>query len=201
MITRWDKWFSDDNLAADRRILLAPHSQCAEYAAAGFLTRGKQRILDLACGVGRDTFYLESRGLAVIGTDASFNGLRAARRVRLERSAISELVAADARHLPFRDGSFEGVYCFGLLHEFAGERKEVDVREVMGEIKRLLCHEGILVLATLAGEPVAGLPAFRTRQMFKEETKGLHAIEIGIYDDIGCTCVADYRVWRGSFVR
>lgn len=201
MITRWDKWFSEDNLSRDERILSAPHSKCAENAALEFLAREKRLILDLACGVGKDTFYLESRGLAVIGVDASFNGLRVAQQVRLERGAVSELIMADARHLPFKDSSFEGVYCFGLLHEFTGDRKEKDVQEVMGGVKRLLCQEGVLVITTLSGEPEAGLPAVQlfTRQMFDEATQGLQAIEIKMYDDIGCTGSADYHIWYGMF--
>ena len=201
MITRWDEWFSEGNLSKDERILSAPPSKCAENAVLGFLAREKRFILDLACGVGRDTFYLEGRGLAVIGVDASYNGLRVAQRVRLERGAISELITADARHLPFKDGSFEGVYCFGLLHEFTGEHREEDVGEVMGEIKRLLCDEGVLVLTVLSGEPEEGLPAVQlyTRQMFEKATKGLQAIEIKRYDDVGCTGRADYHVWYGVF--
>ena len=58
VITRWDKWFSKDNLNKDKRILAAQHSKSAEKAAQVFLTRDKHVILDLACGVGRDTFYL-----------------------------------------------------------------------------------------------------------------------------------------------
>jgi len=201
MITRWEEWFSEDNLSKDKRILSAPPSQCAEHAAQGFSARGKRSILDLACGVGRDTFCLESRGLAVIGADASFNGLRVAQQVGLERGATSEFVTADARHLPFKSGSFEGAYCFGLLHEFAGERKEEDVQEVMGEIKRLLCDEGVLVLTVLSGDPEEGLPAVQlfTRQMFERATKGLQAIEIKMYDDVGCTGGTDYHVWYGMF--
>jgi len=127
MVTRWDEWFSDDNLAKDERILAAPPSKSADNAARAFLTRGKESILDLACGIGRDTFYLESRGLGVVGVDASANGLQVAQRVRAEQGAVSALVMADARHLPFRDGSFEGVYCFGLLHEFTAESQQEDV--------------------------------------------------------------------------
>lgn len=188
-------------MSKDKRILSAPPSQCAEHAALGFLTRGKRSILDLACGMGRDTFYLESRGLAVIGADASFNGLQIARQVKLERGATSELITADARHLPFKHGSFEGVYCFGLLHEFTGERKEEEVQEVMGEIKRLLCDGGVLVLTVLSGDPEEGLPAVQmsTRQMFEKATKGLQAIEIKMHDDVGCTGRADYHVWYGMF--
>lgn len=79
MITRWDKWFADDNLAQDERILAAPSSQSAENAARVFLDSQKHLILDLACGIGRDTFHLASHSLNVIGADASCNGLRVTR--------------------------------------------------------------------------------------------------------------------------
>ena len=201
MITRWDEWFSEDNLSKDERILAAPPSKCAEKAAVAFLARGIRFILDLACGIGRDTFHLESRGLVVIGVDAAFNGLRVAQRTRSQRGAVSELVAADARHLPFKDGSLKGVYCFGLLHEFVGERSEEDVAEVMSEIARLLCDQGILVLTVVAGEPEAGLPHVQlfTRQMFEQATQGWQALEIEAYDDIGCTGRPNYHIWYGVF--
>ena len=201
MITRWDEWFSESNLAKDTRILAAPPSKCAETAALEFLARGKRVILDLACGIGRDTFCLESHGLSVIGADAAFNGLRVAQQTRSERGASAELVAADARHLPFKDSSLEGVYCFGLLHEFTSEHREEDARQVIGEIMRLLCEDGILVLTVLSGEPEAGLPLVQlyTRQMFERATQGLQAIEIKMYDDIGCTGRPNYHIWYGVF--
>lgn len=201
MVTRWDKWFCKDNLAKDKRILAAPPSRSAENAARAFLAREKRFILDLACGLGRDTFYLESRGLDVIGVDASLNGLRVAQQVKTERGAVSALILADGRHLPFKDGSFEGVYCFGLLHEFTAGTQEEDVEGVMGEVKRLLCDEGILVITVLSGEPEAGLPGVQlyTRQMFEKATRGLRAVEVTTYDDVGCTGCADYHVWYGMF--
>jgi ubiquinone/menaquinone biosynthesis C-methylase UbiE len=201
MGTRWDKWFSDDNLAKDKRILAAPPSKSAEKAARAFLARDIRFVLDLACGIGRDTFFLEGRGLGVIGVDASFNGLRVAQRVKAERGSVPTLVMADARYLPFKDGSFEGVYCFGLLHEFTAESQDEDVARVMGEVKRLLCDEGTLAITILSGEPEAGLPAVQlySRQMFEDATKGLQAIEVQVYDDIGCTGRPDYRVWYGFF--
>jgi len=201
MLTRWDPWFSDDNLAKDSRILAAPPSKCAESAALEFLARGKRFILDLACGIGRDTFCLESHDLSVVGVDAAFNGLRVAQQAKLKQCAGTELVVADARCLPFKDGSFDGVYCFGLLHEFTSEHKEEDVTHVMSEIKRLLCNEGILVLTVLSGEPQAGLPLVQlfTRQMFEQATQNLQAIEIKMYDDVGCTGRPNYHIWYGVF--
>lgn len=203
MITRWDKWFSEDNLAKDERILSAPSSQSAENAAREFLARQKRFILDLACGVGRDTFYLEGRGLTVVGVDASPNGLGVVRQLKLERGAASALVVADARRLPFKHGSFEGVYCFGLLHEFTGEERDEEVESVMSEIRRSLCNEGVLGLAVLSGEPEAGLPGVQlyTLEMFENATRGWKAIEVERYDDVGCTGRPDYCVWYGLFVK
>jgi SAM-dependent methyltransferase len=213
-ITRWDKWFTGENLAHDERILAAPPSHSAEDAARVFLAREKRLILDLACGIGRDTFYLESRGLDVIGVDAALNGLRVAQRFKTEQGAVAELIVADARRLPFKDGSFEGVYCFGLLHEFtpeasqgeasgeaSGEGWAEDVKGVMSEIQRTLCDEGILVLTVLSGEPQAGLPQVQlySRHMFDQATSGLRALEVKLVDDVGCTGRADYHVWYGMF--
>lgn len=201
MSTRWEKWFADDNLARDPRILAAPPSQSAERAARAFLARDHRAILDLACGVGRDTFYLEGRGLRVVGADASANGVRVAQRAKIERGAAAAFVAADARRLPFRAGAFEGVYCFGLLHEFTAASREEDVGAVVAEIRRLLCAGGLLVLTVLAGRPEAGLPAVQlyTRAMFAEATKALHTIEVERYEDVGCTARPDYEVWYGLF--
>jgi len=203
MTTRWDTWFSDDNLAKDKRILSAPPSRSAENAAREFLARKKRFILDLACGVGRDTFFLESCGLRIVGVDASPNGLRVTQQLKSERGSVSELVLVDARHLPFKHGSFEGVYCFGLLHVFTGEGRDEDVKTVMSEIRRSLRVEGVLVLTALSGEPEAGLPGvlLYTRRMFEKVTRDLRAIEVKRYDDVGCTGSADYQVWYGLFVK
>ena len=201
MASRWDAWFTDENLAQDRRILSAPPSQSAEKAARAFLARKKRFVLDLACGVGRDTFYLESRGLVVVGVDASRNGLQVAQRSKSEQGATSELVLADARSLPFQDRSFDGVYCFGLLHEFTGEERDSAVHRLMSEIRRASADKGLLVLTALAGEPEAGLPAVQlhTREMFENAATGLGTIEVKQYDDVGCTGRPDYCIWYGLF--
>lgn len=201
MLTRWDRWYAQENLDKDPRILAAPASLCAQTAAGEFLRRGIRRVLDLACGVGRDSFYLAERGLQVTGVDAALNGLRVAAQVGRRNKAPVELVGADARWLPFEAGAFEGVYCFGLLHELTGEHKGEDVAQVMAEIGRVLCPQGILVLTVLSGEAEAGLPAVQlfTREMFDQATRGWQPIEISAYDDIGCTSRPDYHIWYGMF--
>jgi SAM-dependent methyltransferase len=201
MLTRWDEWYADDNLSRDERILAAPASQCARRAAKEFLRRGTRRILDLGCGVGRDSFHLGKEGLAPIGVDASLNGLRAAYQGKLARRARAEFVVADARCLPFESGSFEGVYCFGLLHEFTDANKTEDVARVIAEVRRLLPDGGLFVLATLAGKPEDGLPAVQlfTRPMFEQVMAGWKVLEIKSYADIGCTNRPDYPILSGKF--
>ena len=201
MITRWEKWYTGDNLRQDERILAAPHSQSAENAATAFLAKGKRRVLDLACGIGRDTLYLASRGLAVTGADAALNGLQVAQRRKWARGIQCTFTAVDARHLAFGTGSFDAVYCFGLLHEFVGENRTLDVTQIMAEIKRVLCEQGLLALTVLAGDPEAGLPQvqFFTRQMFEQATDDLQTIEIEVYNDVGCTNRTDYHIWYGLF--
>ena len=201
MTTRWDKWFADDNLSQDKRILAAPPSQCAQKAVVEFLRRGKNRILDLACGVGRDSFYLQGCGLSITGVDASWNGLKAARRNKFSPGVSPSFVNADARHLPFCEGSFEGVYCFGLLHEFTSEQRENDVARVIAEIRRMLPGGGVLVLAVLAGDPEQGMPAVRifSRQMLEQAMVGWRPVEIISFDDTGCTNRNDYHIWYGLF--
>jgi hypothetical protein len=46
LITRWGKWFCEDNLRKDERILTAPSSTSAKDAAAAFKSRGKRVLTD-----------------------------------------------------------------------------------------------------------------------------------------------------------
>ena len=192
-------WFSKENLDKDRRILEAPPSMCASLAARVFLAQGKRRILEIASGIGRDTFHLESYGLSVVCAEVSLNGLRVAQQIKLAQGAAFRLTNADARRLPFRDNVFDGAYCFGLLHEFTSETWESDVDHVMQEVNRVLCNQGILAITVLSGDPEKTLPKVRffTRVMFDHAIRCFHPIQVEEYDDIGCTGRHDYHVWYG----
>ena len=201
MLTRWDEWYSRENLSADERILAAPASRSAELAVDEFKLRGKRRILDLACGVGRDTIHLKSGGLSMIGVDASFNGLLAASQTRKVLNAQVEFVNADARCLAFSDDCFDGIYCFGLLHEFTSQDKVGEIGRVISETRRLLRPEGIFILTVAAGDPQAGLPRVQlfSRNMLEQAMDGWQTLEIQEFDDVGCTNRTDYHIWYGVF--
>jgi ubiquinone/menaquinone biosynthesis C-methylase UbiE len=112
-------------------------------------------------------------------------------------------VEADAHHLPFADSLFEGIYCFGLLHEFVGETAAVDVQQTMHEIHRILKPAGLLILTTLAGDPQAGLPHVQlfSETMFDAVTSMFQRIEKRTYADLGCTGQSGYNIWYGQFTK
>jgi ubiquinone/menaquinone biosynthesis C-methylase UbiE len=102
----------------------------------------------------------------------------------------------DARRLPFPDGAFDGVYCFGLLQEFVGPDWEAAVATVMAEIGRVLAPAGLLVLAVLAGDP-AGLPQVHlfSEQDLTAVIGGFTPCQRDSYADRGCTGREDHSLW------
>ncbi len=197
-MTRWQKWFLEDD-----RLPSIPPSHCAESAAKVFAKHGKRVILDVGCGAGRDAHYLSQHGFSVIAVDAAEAGVGIANRLKKDKQLETVLATADARSLPFADASFEGIYCFGLLHEFTDETRESDVRAVMHEIYRTLKSDGMLILAVQSGAPEDGLPHVRlfTERMFDTATRSFRVIDKQEYLDVGCTGCNEYKVWRGIFTK
>ncbi|MFD3592723.1 class I SAM-dependent methyltransferase [Nocardia sp. NPDC058640] len=78
---------------------------------------GPMKVLDIACGPGNFTKYLSeylTRGGFVTGIDYSAPML--AKAATDNASPRVGYVRGDARTLPFADGSFDAVCCFGALY-------------------------------------------------------------------------------------
>lgn len=99
-------------------------------ARLSLLTTG--RVLDIGCGDGR---FLPPGG---VGLDIDMDRLTAAR----ERSSL--LVRADARALPFADGTFDTVYAHRMLNDTG------NVDAVLTQIRRILRPSGRLLVFTRA---------------------------------------------------
>lgn len=65
--------------------------------------QGSERVLDLACGIGRHSLELRRRGFEVVGVDISAELLQMAEREAEEQSLQITFVQADLRELDFRD--------------------------------------------------------------------------------------------------
>jgi ubiquinone/menaquinone biosynthesis C-methylase UbiE len=83
-------------------------------------------ILDVGTGTGRFAQYLIDSGFNVVGIDVSLAMMAKAREKKLRN-----LVQADAHHLPFRDGAYDGAIMIHILHLVR------DWTEVVGEVGRV----------------------------------------------------------------
>jgi SAM-dependent methyltransferase len=117
--------------------------------------RAGETALDVACGPGNTTRRLRDAlgdGLAV-GCDASASML--ARAVRDSPGRGVAYVRADAEALPFADGSFDVVTCYGALYLMEHPFRAVD------ELLRVLRPGGrVALLTTCDRGPAAARTAF-----------------------------------------
>lgn len=106
-----------------------------DEGAGRIIAEGIAPVLDVGCGSGGYAARLppESRW---IGVDSS--------PTMLSQVAARPVVRADARRLPFRDGSVGGVLCRNMLYHFENPRA------VMLEARRVLRPGGLFLAQTRA---------------------------------------------------
>lgn len=153
------EWFGEDYLA-----LYAHRDRDEAERQADFVENqlGRPRpraVLDLACGAGRHTDVLRSRGHRVLGVDLSVTLL--ALRPDLPR------VAGDMRRLPFVDRSFNWVLnFFTSFGYFENERENFRVLE---QVVRILAPGGGFLVDLMNPEPV--IENLRPRESFRREDR------------------------------
>ncbi len=151
------------------------HSRAHRCALRASGLRDGMRVLEVATGSGEMFRRLvrENASGATVGVDLSPN--MAARTLRDARrkfpSAQMHCQAVDARHMPFRSGTFDAVFCCYLLELLAAE----DIVSALHEFRRILRDNGNLTMVLIgqntalfnAGYKVAGkiAPAFWGRQV------------------------------------
>jgi SAM-dependent methyltransferase len=100
------------------------------------------RLLDAGCGSGKYAIPLRYRGYDVLAVDASQKALKMAEERCMIHKLDIDLLAANVYLLPFKDASFDVVWCYGVMqHLLSNERKLA-----VNEFKRLLRKEGLLFL-------------------------------------------------------
>jgi ubiquinone/menaquinone biosynthesis C-methylase UbiE len=125
------------------------HSRAHRCALGASGLRDGMKVLEVATGSGemfRRLVRANSRGTTV-GVDLSPN--MAARTQRTARhkypSAQAHCQAVDARHMPFRNESFDAIFCCYLLELLSAE----DIVGTLGEFRRILRDRGNLTLVLI----------------------------------------------------
>jgi SAM-dependent methyltransferase/uncharacterized protein YbaR (Trm112 family) len=95
-------------------------------------------VLDVGCSWGRWSMAGAKAGHRMIGVDIQLESLFCARRLaqKLVPSDQPYFVLADARYLPFSDGSFDGAFSYSVIQHFS----KTDAAAILGEIKRVMKH-------------------------------------------------------------
>jgi ubiquinone/menaquinone biosynthesis C-methylase UbiE len=101
--------------------------------------RGKL-VLEIGSGSGIDSAEFGRNGAEVVSLDFTQTGARATRDTLYEAGVLSfDVVRAAAQRLPFRDGVFDCVYSFGVLHHIP------EAPRVTKEVARKLVKRGELI--------------------------------------------------------
>jgi SAM-dependent methyltransferase len=135
-----DELLVDDDTYLDHETWIRP-----AFAELGDVAG--RRVLDLGCGHGMASVVLARRGARVTACDLSaWYVAEAAERARVNGVAGRvALIQASAEELPFRDGSFDGVWGNAILHH-------LDLRRAASEIRRVLRPGGVGVFCEPWGE-------------------------------------------------
>ncbi len=127
----------------------------------------RQKILDIACGPGRLSFFLEKNmeNADITGIDINKNMLTGAKVNARKRKSRVKFVQADLYHLPFAPNQFDAVA--GL--RFSMHLPDIDT--VLKEIQRVLKPEGILIF-----------DIFNVRSILKlKSITGSKSVNTGLY--------------------
>jgi ubiquinone/menaquinone biosynthesis C-methylase UbiE len=130
------------------------HSRAHQHAVNCSGIEDGMRILEVATGSGEmfRRIVRANRNGTTLGIDLSPNmaALTQRRARRRYPHSTTHCQAVDARHMPFRDGSFDAVVCCYLLELLSSE----DIIRTVNEFHRVLCTRGRLALVMI-GEDTA----------------------------------------------
>jgi len=93
-------------------------------------------VLEVGSGAGIDSAEFARNGAKVISTDLTRVATDLSRDLLKENGLPPLVIQADATALPFKDETFDCVYCFGVLHHIP------DVETALAEIYRVLKSGG-----------------------------------------------------------
>jgi GT2 family glycosyltransferase/SAM-dependent methyltransferase len=123
------------------------------------------RFLEIGSERGQTALYLSNEeNAAGVGLDISAESLKVSREIKkyMNYPGGPEFICSDACRLPFKDESFEFVFCFQTLHHFA------TIAPLLDEIKRILKPGGHFFFAEEGCRENANVPIWPDRNDVEE---------------------------------
>ena len=156
--------------------------------------RGK-RVLEVGCGAARWSIELARRGARTTGIDLSTSQLAKARELTTKSGLRVPLVRGSVERLPFRDASFDIVFCDWGAMTFSDPARSVP------ECSRVLKRNGRFVFATASPLRYVTLDRRTDRQVarFLHPYFGAYRIDLGRNDAVEFN--PPYGVWIDLFRR
>jgi ubiquinone/menaquinone biosynthesis C-methylase UbiE len=107
---------------------------------------GRQRVLDLGCGLGRHAMLLAKHGFEVWGLDSSPTGIHYAREWARRDSVRLRLAVAEMAYIPFDDNSFHAILAWMVIYHGTLDY----ILTCLAEIRRCLKPEGLLICTLIS---------------------------------------------------
>lgn len=85
----------------------------------------RSRVLELACGEGRNSVWLAAQGHHVTGVDISPNALIKARKLAADRNVSVEFVQSDLRQWRWEASAYDAVVCIFIQFASPDERTQL----------------------------------------------------------------------------
>jgi ubiquinone/menaquinone biosynthesis C-methylase UbiE len=142
----FETWADTYDLSVLQSLLVEPVHQTVLDLLGEHAPPPAMRVLDIGCGTGRLLGLVHDRSSVAVGVDASARMLAAAKRLR-----DGPLFACGlAEQLPFASGAFDVVTATLSLRHW------LDPVRGIGEVARVLCPAGVLIVADadMEGEAV-----------------------------------------------
>ncbi|MFB3111647.1 MAG: class I SAM-dependent methyltransferase [Gemmatimonadales bacterium] len=129
------------------RVVPALYELATSRAAQRLSAGAPATILEVGVGPGHILTAVGKRNKSAVsvGIDISRGMLNQSRRALKKHDVGANLVCADALHLPFADGAFEGVVASFLLDLF----QQRTIPDALREMLRVLAPGGRIVVASL----------------------------------------------------
>jgi ubiquinone/menaquinone biosynthesis C-methylase UbiE len=113
------------------------------------LVKKNGKILDVGCGVGKDTNYIHSKGFDVIGIDLSEGMIEIAKN----NFPNIDFRIMDLRKIDFPDNYFDALFvAFSLVHIPKSE-----IENILKNFYRMLKKEGMIYFAIQEGKSKEGM--------------------------------------------